>query len=58
MKINNRELATILAALRIYQARVITDDYPATHIATDGGTLKPLTEKEIDNLYQRINTGE
>lgn len=53
---NERELATILAALRCYQA---TDDGHGNlslyDIATNGGTLDALTLDEIDELCERIN---
>ena len=52
----NREVATLLAALRYWQARVdqkAGDPYEA--IASDGGTLSPLDGSEIDALCERIN---
>lgn len=51
-----REHATMLAALRYYQ-RDMADDHDWLHgdIATDGGTLDPLTVEEIDDLCERIN---
>jgi hypothetical protein len=53
-----RDTATILAALRFYQA----DGRAAcmagvSEIATGGGTLKEMTADEIDGLCERINTG-
>jgi hypothetical protein len=58
--LNRRELATVLAALRYHQdenlqagpeiaALAIRD------IATDGGTLRPLSAAEIDALCQKLN---
>jgi len=61
MSLNRRELATILAALRFHQdenlqgQRVIAD-LAIRAIATDGGTLKPLSSREIDALCARLNT--
>jgi len=51
-----REHATMLAALRYYQ-NDLRDDHNWLHgeIATDGGTLDPLTVEEIDALCERIN---
>ena len=59
MPFNERETAAILAALRYWQARSL----PATpeqaeaieEIATDGRTLEPLDEEEIDTLCEAIN---
>ena len=52
-----RELATILAALRYWQrcgleagGQSAEDD-----IATDGGTIVPLNTWEIDSLCYRLN---
>ncbi len=64
MKFNDRETATVLAALRHLQQstiytppsarKPISDD--AIHdIATDMGKLEPLTDDEIDSLCSRIN---
>lgn len=55
-----REVATILAALRYWQA---TDRNTAIHapeydIATDGGKCEPLGKDDIDTLCERLNTVE
>lgn len=54
-----RELATVLAALRFWQSRETVFashvSEPLEEIATDGGTLLPLTVEEIDDLYERLN---
>jgi hypothetical protein len=57
MKLNKRELATILAALR-YWARMTRSGTPSEEyaVATDFGTLKTLTSDQIDRLCERINT--
>lgn len=52
-----REIATVLAALRLRQRKGWSSD-PEQVIATDGGTLEPLTDEEIDDLCERINLGE
>ncbi len=56
MNFDNRETATILAALRLWQRKAghlgVTDEI---HIATDHGTFEPLDAKEIDNLCEKIN---
>lgn len=58
-KLDRRELATILAALRYFQVGVQDRDpnrSAATYeIATDCGTLKPLTHDEICDLCERLN---
>lgn len=52
------ELCTLLAALRMYQDRMIGerpgDDY--ADIASLGGTLTPLDADDIDALCTRLNT--
>lgn len=56
-----RELATILAALRYWQAYGQQDAGPVddfNDIATDGGTLEPLSADDIDALCMRLNAGE
>jgi hypothetical protein len=58
MPFNDRETATILAALRYWQARTPANPERARaieEIATDGRTLDPLDEKEIDTLCEAIN---
>lgn len=56
-KAERREIATILAALRFWQAA--PDGWKAARfmdIATDGGEIKPLTAAEIDRLCEAINS--
>lgn len=59
--ITKRQLATILAALRLWQdGSAIGDDgdpYLAD-IATNGGKFEPLNNSEIDILCERLNSGE
>lgn len=51
--LSGRELATALAALRSWQR---TGGFaPEMEVATDGGTLKPLSSKEIDALCEKLN---
>ena len=56
--LNDREHATVLAALRWYQEHrkrglpLRIDD-----IATNGGKLKSLTVNGIDELCQKLNRG-
>lgn len=59
LRINERELATILAALRYWQATPDSFDrrLQIIDIATDGGTFTPLTDDEIDLLCESINMG-
>lgn len=59
--IDERELATILAALRFHQdenLRLGPDipDKTIKDIATDGGSLKPLDFRDVSRLCERINT--
>ena len=51
---NARELATVLAALRVYQGSEDIGD-EVRQIATNGGTVKALTQREIDGLCERLN---
>jgi hypothetical protein len=63
LRINRRELATILAALRFHKdenirgSRQIADKF-IKEIATDGGLLKPLDFDEVGNLCERLNMDE
>jgi hypothetical protein len=50
---NDRELATLLAALRFWQ-RQNSKGEPERDIATDGGTFDPLSQTEIDMFCERI----
>ena len=64
LRVDARELATILAALRFHQDEncsrkdqrrsVIADAFIAS-FATDGDTLRPLSASEIDRLCGRLN---
>jgi hypothetical protein len=63
LRINRRELATILAALRFHQDENLQGgrgiaDRAIKDIATDGGLLKPLNSQEVGNLCERLNTEE
>lgn len=64
LEVDSRELATILAALRYYQRTGVCLDggtgeliipEEERDVATDGDTLEPLDEKEIDTLCESIN---
>ena len=67
MKLNYAELSTILAALRYWQRTRLAqktkmwDGGAGTawkaeqDIATDGGTLTPLSVDQIDSLCERLN---
>ncbi|MCY2928030.1 MAG: hypothetical protein NTV86_00770 [Planctomycetota bacterium] len=68
LRINRRELATILAALRYHQdenlqsgrggkgGKSIPDQF-IRQIATDGDVLTPLDFREVDRLCCRLNAG-
>lgn len=55
--LSRRELATVLAALRLFQA---TPTIPPQidELASDCQTFEPLTADEIDELCERLNCGE
>ncbi len=56
MSFTERELATVLAALRAWQFDLPDDNTP---IAMDhfGDGITPLTTDEIDTLCERLNFG-
>ena len=56
MKLSDRELATVLAALRYWQDEMAPyeDGSTSEHFQE----VTPLTTKEIDDLCERLNTGE
>jgi len=56
MTISKRELHTILAALRTWQRATYEDQRRHDEIASSGGTVRPLSDREIDLLCERINT--
>ena len=68
LRINRRELATILAALRYHQdeslqggrdgkgGKSIPDQF-IRQIATDGDTLRALDFQDVDRLCRRLNAG-
>ena len=59
--VDQRELATILAALRFHQDENLRNrsditDEMIKDIATDGGSLKPLDFNDVSRLCEKINT--
>ncbi len=61
---NARELGTVLAALRLWQANVEDFQDPSTvayreimDVATVGGKFRELSSDEIDDLIVRLNVG-
>ncbi len=61
LAVDERQLATILAALRFHQdenlqGRTEIPDSRIDDIATDCGTFKSLTCEEVSTLCERINT--
>lgn len=58
MKLNKRELATVLHSLRVTQEfiRTGTDISSCIHFSRD--KIKPLTFDEIDDLCEQLNTWE
>jgi hypothetical protein len=55
MTLNNRELATVLAALRYWQREGLMSAGHEQDIATDGDTFEPLNAEDIDALCERLN---
>jgi hypothetical protein len=53
--IDDREHATILAALRYWQRKGLESPAPEDDIATNAGTLIGLSAEEIDELCEWIN---
>jgi|APSaa5957512622_1039677.scaffolds.fasta_scaffold549469_1 hypothetical protein len=58
--VDDRQLATILAALRFHQAENLQGDgevldQPTSEIATDGGRLTALGYDEVEILCQMLN---
>ncbi len=52
-ELDARELAAILAGLRIIQAQGVPDEID--DVATDGGAFDVLDDDDIDDLCERIN---
>ncbi len=62
LEINDREFHSVLAGLRALQAfkdqlRPVTIN-DVMELASDAGSVMPLTNDEIDELCERINTEE
>lgn len=53
--LDDRELATVLAALRLWQREGWRSGGGEHDIATVGGELKPLSDIEIDGLCDHLN---
>ena len=57
---NARELATVLAALRVYQQQLEMNGgappQDVEHVATNGFEFEPMTTEEIDGLCEGLNT--
>ena len=52
--LNDRELHTVLAALRYFQGRQVP--LMIEEIANNAGEIEPLSEEEIDSLCVKLNT--
>ena len=65
-RLDKREFATVLAALRLWQSSLGPDRFPAQARAhddfgpffEDGKKFAPLSKEEIDSLCERINVEE
>ena len=55
IQLNVRESAMIVASLRHMLQMIMADDNWSDDIATDGGTIAPISCDEIDALCERIN---
>jgi hypothetical protein len=55
MILSERELGTVLAALRHWQMTVVDQYRASSDVATRGGELVALDDDEIDELCERIN---
>ena len=60
--ITERELATILAALRFWSSFMLQSNTDSgskfADIASNGGEFEPLDDNEIDVLAERLNFGD
>ncbi len=57
--LNSHQICTIIAALRMYQFELAINTLGEwLDIATDGGTIVPLDDDEIDALCERLNMHE
>lgn len=54
--LSERELATVLAALRYWQREGWVTNGREHDIATDGGKFDPLSADDISKLCERLNT--
>jgi hypothetical protein len=57
LKLTDRELATILAALRYWDREIVASRRWASEIdiATDGGNHVPLDTAQVNALCERLN---
>ena len=57
VELDERQLAAVLAGLRLYQAYpwVVPDDDAIMAIATDNYEFQALTDEEVDGLIEEIN---
>ena len=58
MKLTKEETATVLAALRMWQADVVEEDSFPIDFCDHFTDVLPLTTEEIDALCEKINLGE
>jgi hypothetical protein len=53
--VNERQLGTTLAALRLWQRQTDREARHEDDIASDGGRIEPLNDDEIDELCETLN---
>lgn len=56
---DEREIATILAALRYWQQNILDRGLYPENVSShfDGGRIDPLESEEVDELCERLNFG-
>jgi hypothetical protein len=57
VRFEERELATVLAALRYWQQDLEDNEYGPISLDHFDATITPLTVAEIDKLCERLNAG-
>lgn len=54
-EMNDRQLATVLAALRYWQSRTVLVERADSNLATREDEFAPLSDAEIDRLCEALN---
>lgn len=56
--LDERQIATVIAALRYWQRKGWISSGHEHQLASNGGSIEPLTKAEIDDLCEYLNCGE